>query len=350
MTRRRIHLIPVLTLLLLSSVSWAVDKVNFSGFMTVGVAVSDNKEEYLNERYVDVASYSSETIFGLQIDSRLSDQARLSAQLVATERSSFEAEAEWLYLSYNLSPSLTARAGRLRLPIYSVSSYVQVSSSYLWLSPPETVYGQVPFNRYNGIDLHYRTSVDETTYGVKLIIGNIKDAVRVFGLTQEATSKNLHGVRFSTETEFYKAHVLYLNADASFDGLEIKTQFISAGLTLAYGQWETIIETARTDTDTSLLGVVDGAFVTQSRSCGDWASYITLGVIGSNEVTDNFNKDASNVTIGAKYQDDNNLTWKAELHHGKAKDNRQGLFSIGVGLIPQDPTVNLVRLSVSTIF
>lgn len=340
-----------ITTLSLSSIAQAADNdIDISGFMTVGLSVTDNEANYLVQRYSDDKSFSSESLFGLQIDTRLNEKVRLSSQLVAQAVNDFKVEAEWLYINYQISPALTARAGRLRLPLYATSSYVHVNSAYTWIAPPGEVYGQTPFTRYHGADFLYRFSSGNTNYSAKVFGGGAKDKIVAFGVLSDIELKSTYGSRITAENDFFKAHIAYMHTKAIIDievvVLELEADFFTAGLTLSYGEWESIFEWARTDSDSSSLGVVDGAYFTQSRAFGDWAPYITYGVMKTDEVDDIRKKDSYSASIGVRYDDEYNLTWKGELHHGKGDDGKRGQF----GSAPVDSSVNLLRLTVSTTF
>jgi len=345
------YFIPSIIILFFSPFTWAAgNKIDISGFMTMGLSVTDNEENYLIQRYSDDKSFSSESLLGLQIDTRLNEKVRLSTQLVAQELNDFKVEAEWLYINYQVSPSLTARAGRLRLPLYATSSYVQVNSAYTWVAPPGEVYGQTPFTRYHGADFLYRFSSGNTNYSAKIFGGGTKDKIVAFGVLSDIELKSTYGARITAENDLFKAHIAYMHTKAIIDiqvlVLELEANFYTAGLTLSYGEWESIFEWARTDSDSFALGVVDGAYFTQSRAFGDWTPYITYGVMKTDEVDDVRKKDSYSASVGVRYDDEYNLTWKGELHHGKGEDGKRGQF----GSAPVDSSVNLLRLTVSTTF
>ena len=85
--------------LLTSPFSFAEMNIKLSGFLTAGGAISDNEDSYLGKSYTDKTDFSSDSILGLQIDSRFNDKARISGQLVAQKQNDFEVEAEWLYIA-----------------------------------------------------------------------------------------------------------------------------------------------------------------------------------------------------------------------------------------------------------
>lgn len=61
------------------------------------------------------------------------------------------------YLSYRVTDQLTWRAGRMRVPFFLYSDFVNVGFAYPWVTPPFEVYSS-PFNNLDGLDVVYRTS------------------------------------------------------------------------------------------------------------------------------------------------------------------------------------------------
>ncbi len=331
----------------------AAQDFRFSGFITAAVAITDNEETY--QGYNNEVNYGHDSIFGLQIDRRLSKDVRVSAQLVANDASDFDAAAEWLYIHYQISPTLEFRAGRLRLPIYQASQHIHVGTSYLWVAPPPEVYGQAPFTRYHGFDLIHRTQFDDVVLDVQFFSGRVEDEFRFFGTYLTGESKELYGINFITEGDNLRTRVTYVDTNFRITAtppLEFSVKFMTVGLQYEIGNWETMFEWARRDTDALPIGLSSGAYLTIARSIGDWMPYVTYAFQESDDdVPAGLKPNTKSVTVGLRFDDVNGLVWKADLHHGKAEDGEAGHFTFANATnLPEDPTVNLLRLTVSTVF
>jgi predicted porin len=110
--------------------------------------------------YDDDVSFKPETNIGLQLSADLGDGLSVVAQLTAQGANDFDAEIEWLYISYDLSNQLNAKAGRQRIPFYAYSDYLDVGYAYHWIRPPQDVYN-LEASSYEGVSLTYNFSLGD---------------------------------------------------------------------------------------------------------------------------------------------------------------------------------------------
>lgn len=173
---KRVHrclaLLCVLPLLLHAHTSWALsdkqilgrfkllnkkiervdEKFHVNGFFTTGFSQHDGDLVY-TDGTDNKANFESETLLGLQLEFKINRKASLIAQTVSEARENLNSELEWAFLKYELEPGFELRAGRLRLPAYMLSEFIQVGYAYPWSSPPVEVYSSLPFTAYEGMDL-----------------------------------------------------------------------------------------------------------------------------------------------------------------------------------------------------
>lgn len=170
----------------------AAKNVEFSGFLSVrGAKIQENDLVYVN-KYDNVWSFSKESVFGLQMNSKAADKINVSMQMTASGGDD-PVSLEWAYIEYAFAPDLKARAGRLRAPGFMLSEFLDVGYAYPWVQTPYEVYGWLPFSRYEGVDLRYWTSIADadirinpyvgTTSGQALSLGDLKytDQTSQFG-------------------------------------------------------------------------------------------------------------------------------------------------------------------------
>ncbi|CBL47304.1 Hypothetical protein HDN1F_37210 [gamma proteobacterium HdN1] len=152
----------------------AIKRVELTGFVSIrGGKIDQDDVAYVN-KYTDQWSFSKESVFGLQINTRVTDAVNVSIQVKA-DGGDEPADLGWAYLEYRMRPELTFRFGRLRAPVFMLSNVVDVGYSYPWVQTPYEVYGWVPFSRYEGVDLRYTASVSQLDFRVNPYLGTTSD-------------------------------------------------------------------------------------------------------------------------------------------------------------------------------
>ena len=65
----------------------------------------------------------------------------------------FDLEADWAFASYSFSDQVQVRIGKIKLPTFLVSDFIEVGYSYPWIRPPQEVYTGNPITSIVGGDL-----------------------------------------------------------------------------------------------------------------------------------------------------------------------------------------------------
>ncbi|HEY9135721.1 MAG TPA: hypothetical protein VIM85_07995 [Pseudomonadales bacterium] len=138
-------------------------RLKINGFLSAAVSTLDEDNVLTSAGGLSNSeNHASNAIAGLQFDFTINDKTNAVLQLTAnglghrdSQDSPGTVAAEWAYLAYHLTDNLTFRAGRLRLPFYMASEYLEVGYAYPWVSPPGAVYGLLPFDSYYGADVTY---------------------------------------------------------------------------------------------------------------------------------------------------------------------------------------------------
>jgi hypothetical protein len=139
----------------------AFDRISFNGFYSVGINQANNNLGYAGAS--DEYDFNNLTLVGLQGDFALADSTSVTVQLVARGEDDFSPDIEWAYLKHTFDNYITVRGGKLRLPMYMYSDYLEVGYAQPWARPPEEVYGFVPFNSFVGVDGSYDFEFDNST-------------------------------------------------------------------------------------------------------------------------------------------------------------------------------------------
>jgi hypothetical protein len=187
----------------------ALAEINWNGFMTVGAGMTlDRAETYAG--YDNNLSFEPDTLLGLQAQSDLGENLSVTGQLLARAEND-SVEAEWLYLSYQATPSLRLNFGRQRLPFFLYSDYLDVGYAYHFLRPPISVY-DLPFSSIDGLSAIHT-----------LPMGDFELATQVIGGSYEVDSG------FDSSS----------NAQDSQRGARVE-DYAGINLTLTYNYWLTM--------------------------------------------------------------------------------------------------------------
>lgn len=142
-------------LLLIPTLASAVD-VDWSGFATLGYAISDKPYRY--QRFIDEGgTFARDSVLGGQLDARLSPrlsatlQARLSS--ASDSDSSWEPTLAWAFLSWRPLDDLMLRAGKLRVPYMLDTENHDVGVTYPYARLPAEVYATTPTSDIYGLML-----------------------------------------------------------------------------------------------------------------------------------------------------------------------------------------------------
>ena len=153
--------------------SWA-----FSGFGTLGyVQTNTGLADFVSPAQSSGASkdgsFNPDSKIGGQINAKANNVFSATVQAVSkyNEAGTWKPVVEWAFLKAQATPELAIRAGRIGLPFYMVSDYLNVDYSNLWVRPPLDVYGQVNFSHFDGADAIYQTSVGGTTLTGQVFYG-----------------------------------------------------------------------------------------------------------------------------------------------------------------------------------
>jgi len=227
--RTRIHWAPSLLALAIASPAMASD-LNINGFLSVGASMlDDNKASIAGAD--NQGGFKNDTVLGLQVQKQVNNSTSATGQLVSRGSDDYSTEAAWAFVTYAANDDLDLRMGRLRIPFFQYSDFLEVGYAFNWIRPPSEVY-RVPFSSLDGVDLTQRFSSGSIDGSVQIYYGRFQGD-------------------FNTGTDVYASD--YRN----FAGLALTTNMGNFGTRLSYHQAEIIMDT--TDTTTALGAAVGAA-------------------------------------------------------------------------------------------
>lgn len=137
--------------------------------MSVGASVLDNDDITL-DGFDGNGGFKNDTILGLQISKQVNEKTTVTGQLVSRGSEDYSTESAWAYVSYAFSDNLDVRLGRIRIPFFYYSDFLEVGYAYDWVRTPSEVYS-APFSSIDGTDLNYRFTLGDWDNSAQVYYG-----------------------------------------------------------------------------------------------------------------------------------------------------------------------------------
>lgn len=267
------------SLALLSTPAVQAADIKWNGFMSVAAGKTlDDDTTYLVDpitggTYDDEIQFAPESMMGLQAQSSISDKMRATVQVVAHGGDGYNAKVEWAYLSYDLTDSLTMNAGRLRLPLYFYSDFLDVGYAYHWIRPPADVYS-APISGVEGVSFRHSTLLGSS---VELQTEIWYGATDIELSGRPAELRDDIGINALLTWEWLKFRLLYNDVDISLEvpgvgTTELPITYTSAALMADYNSFVWRSEFTEIDNDGAKT---PSWYVSLGYQIGDFMPHIT---------------------------------------------------------------------------
>jgi hypothetical protein len=159
--------------------SAATPEIDISGFGTGGIAVTDNgKAEFGRLQQQPVGANTEgdvgvDSLLALQGTVHLTDMFSATVQGMARRlfNTGFELDIPVFFVKAQVTRDVAFRVGRIELPVFMNSDYREVGYSNTWVRPPIEVYGQIPLDSDDGVDLLYRKTIGPADMSVQAFYG-----------------------------------------------------------------------------------------------------------------------------------------------------------------------------------
>lgn len=297
---------------LLSSSAWAELQWDFSGFASYGVGKLSDSALTLLDYTGDHWSSRPDSVLGLQSILQTGDRWSLTGQVVAKGysfdgRNPYDPRLEWFFVSYEATPDVRLRLGRLRTPHFLYSESLEIGYSYPWVRPPVNMYANFlePFSNFNGADVTLQKEIGDFENEFKVFAGSEKgkyrgrdvDVEKMAGFTAQSkwegftfrycynwnrisiTDPNLK-LPYDLFTSFANNLHEPIFADIA-DTLHVDGQvfqYHGLGVQWEDGPWTVIAEKLMTQgPDRQFSFENDGRYVTVARQIESFMPYLTVG-------------------------------------------------------------------------
>jgi hypothetical protein len=165
-------------LLALSAGTAGAATFDVSGFGTAGFAITDtDKAEFVRGSQPVGADSSGDvgvdSIAGVQATVHLTDKISGTTQVLLRRlyKDGFELDVPLAFLKAQATKDFAVRLGRLPLPVFLVSDFRQVGYANTWIRPPVEVYGQVPLDNVDGLDVLYTGNAGPVSFNAQAFFG-----------------------------------------------------------------------------------------------------------------------------------------------------------------------------------
>lgn len=228
-------------------------EVRVNGFASIIGGMTLDKDSNLFG-YTDELSFDNESLFALQVSADLQENLSATAQIMAKGSNDFNAEFEWAYLTYQINDQAQISAGRMRVPFYRYSDFLDVGYAYRWIRPPQSVYN-LPFSTYEGLSLVYNTQLGDWDSTLQVIGGATSGDVSTFTDSDPSKLDGIAGINWTMMYEWLSLRAAYFVAETTVSG-ENSPQFtgLIGGLN-SYGLSEQVDELLIEKDDGSFLGL-----------------------------------------------------------------------------------------------
>ena len=274
------------------------DRLKINGFLSTGVASSD-VEAFT--RYTEInedATFSADSVVGVQLDFAIDKDTVATVQLVGRGIDGFDAGVEWAYISHRINDSFSFKTGRLRVPSYMASEYLEVGMAYPWIRPAPDVYNLVFFTHYDGGALTYDFSSGSIDSRLQFLMGKTADTQSNSEFAgMEIDFKFKLGINYTASVNNWALNFTYLMVDTNvnpasipadlasmlalleilgvddIDFNDFEIDYYNIGITFDNGKWLAQAEGSFIDS-THILADNDAYYVSLARRVGKWTPYI----------------------------------------------------------------------------
>lgn len=167
----RLAVISALVSMMLVSISSVVlaGDLKIQGFLSVGMSQMDD-DDFSISGYNDELDFKNRNILGIQLSKQLNDNVSVTGQLVGRGEDDYAVDATWAYVTFAPSEYDSIRMGRLRVPFFYYSDFLEVGYAYNWITPPSDVY-RMGFDSIDAIDYTRAFDMGDVTGSVQIYYG-----------------------------------------------------------------------------------------------------------------------------------------------------------------------------------
>lgn len=203
------------SLLLAGFATQSYADIRINGFASIYGGQTLGSDDMLYN-YSDELDWQNDSLFAVQVSADVMDGLSATAQLIARGSGDFNAEFEWAYLTYEVSENSQLSAGKMRIPFYRYSDFLDVGYAYRWVRPPQSVYN-LSFSTYEGLSYLHNSTIGELDSSLQLMVGAVDTDITAVTYSDAAELKDTIGINWSLSNGWLTGRVAYFVSEASID-------------------------------------------------------------------------------------------------------------------------------------
>lgn len=233
------------SLVLAGSAHVSAAEIQYRGFASIVGGSTLTSDETLYG-YEDTLNFRNDSLMALQMDATLDSNLSATMQIMSRGAESYDPVVEWAYLTYKFSDEFQLSAGRIRIPFYRYSDFMDVRYTYNWLMVPQTVYG-FNFPGYDGLSGVYSSQFGSWDSSFQLIFGQFEG--QTGGL--DATMEDLKGFSWTLTRDWLTLRAGYVSSKATIEipDVEQLMSFLGAVAPGAAEDYPGLASALRVDSD-----------------------------------------------------------------------------------------------------
>lgn len=296
----------VLTLPLPAIANDAGDAFTVQGFGTLGaVRTTSDDVEFVRDLSQPRGATTNwdagvDSVFGLQVDWRVSDDLHVVAQGISRYRydRSFHPDLAWAFIKYDPVPNLSLRAGRLGTEFFMLADSRWVGYSFLTVRPPGDFFWYLPFYAIHGADAALSVPVGEDVLRGKVFYGRSTGKIPLADQQWEIDGSPMVGGYLEYQSGPWQVRGSYANIKFEHDlpiseviqpvigrGLtapeaaflkarDTRTHYYSLGVVYDQGPWQAQLMLNHIEQGSQALESSDGGYLQVGYRVGDITPYL----------------------------------------------------------------------------
>lgn len=268
-----------------------------NGFASFGLSVASEEMAYNDVN--DEINFNRFSKAGIQMTFNMDKENSVVMQLVSRGTNEWNTSAEWAYFKHEFGEGFSGKIGRIRLPAYQLSEFLDVGYAVPYAQNPAETYDSLdPFSNMDGLDLTYSMDVGDNTATFQFTYGrskddefDLKDIISLNGVFQTDTWNTRLGYATASVSVLSPTLVsaigLYGGSTSDIDGT-----FTSIGFTYDPGEIYFTSEFTKLEADGEIVDA-DALYATLGYRIGRFMPTITFATA---ESQDDDERDISQIT------------------------------------------------------
>lgn len=281
------------------------EEIRWNGFASIGAGISTGEalvqdgSELRLYGYDDNFNFRPESKLALQASSRISDDLSVTAQVISRGIDEFDVTMEWAFASYDFGDASRLNLGKLRIPLYHYSDFLDVGFSYPWIRPPESVY-DLFFSTVEGMSVQFSHNPGNWDSNLLIVAGRTTDTLDISEIESTGEMVNNVGAAWNVENDWFSVRAAYFQAEVTisnalldsvdnnlimlgfdaaanrFSAKDDKGSFVGLGFKIDKADWFVASEMTIIELDNSFVPTQDSVYFSVGKRVNKFTFHVTL--------------------------------------------------------------------------